>query len=375
MAVTSLAAKESWLVSVSTSGDHTIAPGQVDIFRSSDRDRVVARIFIYIDNFLVVAGSRETRDEIADAVEAGARGINAVWKIPPLQKSGLRRVDPNRQDCTERKIVQFIGVAYSCSPAKVDWSLSRDFLDKWRASLEDIKSTTTMAPREAYAVAGALIWAVRVLLEPLVRARAVIQLIRHMSTKMASARGKTSEKALWDAELEVGHLTPQVSKLAVEILEHPGASRTTRGRETIILATDASGWGFAICRRGEDGNWYVVEMGQWTQEQAAKEIKWRELWVMVRAVTQLHTQCKDVVLLGNNSTAVAALRRGISDIPDSDEMVEQCWEVCSQGNLQLRPHWIPTHAMPADGPSRGSDIVREHVTQVEKILKERAIIA
>ena len=129
-----------------------------------------------------------------------------------------------------------------------------------------------MTTREAYSMAGALIWAVRVLLLPLVKSRAVIEMIRYLAghLEVCRSRPRVSSSAMWDEKVEVGHLTPRVGVLVAEILEHPGAFRISRSKKVVILATDASAWGYAICRRGRNGRWHLIEMKKWSQEQAGK---------------------------------------------------------------------------------------------------------
>lgn len=291
------------------------------------------RILIYIDNVYVFGRTKELVDQGVDIFLDRCKQVGATFTVTtPTSTSGT-----------------ILGIHADLE--KKTFCLPEDFVDKvakLRSELSGLFQNERVSTRELWVLFGNLMWAARILHEPLYRYP------RWMAWVSQRARQLHANPLLWDKPC---HIWPtalsDLKALTTRVCDNRVYDLHQQEVTTEVF-TDASDKGYGVVIPDTEEGGGQTYAAWWTISMRKHTIAERELVAAVLALAHLRRTEKGKTphyhLYTDNTNVVAWLtrRRGpnffvnalLRDLFDGSEP------------FQLSVTWIPSAANPADGPSR-----------------------
>ena len=322
----------------------------------------VGLIFLWIDNVMVIHRDPAKRDLWLDRLRDNAARFNLHWKLDTLKATDTPH---------------YLGIFFKNENGVVRWQHELERIKKWKLPL----GAQIVTARDVATLVGIIVWHHMVTLEPLLEAKACIDVLRRISSTTA-----LPSKAAWDkplTSLGIGISGAEASLLKSHVrkaLNNPWVSLD------INPATDV--W-YAVSDAAKDGPpvndpfgvppkraretpsvkgcgfvWFgggpqdiVHGHRVWTPEEGQQAIHILETEAVLWALTQLpaagsHTR---VILGVDNTVAVAAITKGYSSCSATCNIVRKIISLCKDKKYILEIVWVPTKENASDPCSRGAD--------------------
>ena len=323
----------------------------------------VAFIIVWVDNILVVAGSKITSDMLISHITIISQQVHAIMKVSP---------DNPKSFVQTRHTVDFVGLTFHSKDGIVAWNHLPANRERWGAAMQ----TKPLSWRQVSEILGICIWDWWVSGEN----RSQIKLV----LRAAQATGKLCSAASdWDriTSLSVPEMLDLISCVsnmagAADLKTRPipsaVQSRSFKEGVFVIACSDAMsirGAGITFTPEGAELN---QKLFKWSPTEANQSINWRETVTAIRTahwIMSSNPECKQILLGVDNSTAFAALSRHIFA---TDEEVQQeldnMFTLLDSKGVAMFPCQIPGIILAADEPSRGLAAVKEKMIACAKLL-------
>ena len=332
------------------------APAAYYLFRRGKK--IVAAALVYYDNFFVVADCKATRDCIVARLRKNAAALGAVFKN---QRTAAGEVEI----ALSERWVEVLGLRIEISNETIKWRHGEKTMTKWAQKLELPRKD--LCPADVAGVVGRLVW------DACARCITFAHCVRAINL-MAKIAEECREPKDWS----VGRIQlveedrEEFVTLARRTLENRWEcrSRLEPARERILVATDASDVG----RGGMLLQPRVPELDvaqAWKGAEAQLSINIRELLACMRMSEQvaIGRRATEVWVAVDNMTALAWVQGGWCRHEATCVMLGS-WLAGFEGRgILIRPFYVPSGVMPADGLSR----LQQDPMLEEKIAKCGAI--
>jgi hypothetical protein len=286
------------------------------------------RIDVWIDN-LRASGSHDFAQRAAKFFDSTAALVNATWKA--------------EDSFSDVQTYTFIGVLWRHDKRTVE--VSQKVLNKLPEVAPD-----KITLRELEALAGRLVWSAGVLRIPLAR---FYFLLKWMRRKLnALNRGKATEDSLVPLP---DHAREELTEFLTQCRSPAHIHPVDKKDAPMTLFVDAStkGWGAVLVSHVQQ---VLVAGALWTKEYTHRDIAALEAQAISNAVTSFAdslAQASDIVVVVDNTSTLAGLRKGIAKAPLVNAALLPALEGIKSLGIPVSTRYIRSADNVADAKSRG----------------------
>ena len=304
--------------------------------------------FVYYDNFLIVANSEQTRNQIVTQIKKNAQEANAIWKThsPPEGEPSLAGDSDFK---LSKGWVEVLGLEIFSEQGELRWRHSRKTVEKWR----DLTWPKQILPCTVAGVVGRLVW------DATARNQTLAHVVEEINMLAELAMKCTTRKCWWtlSVALDEGKMERMLHKLRVAVENRwevrPREEQGPRSTRMIVSDASRSGKGGMIMHPRSRSN-DIKEA--WTSEEQLMHINELELVAAVsiieRAMIVDPRHHQDLWLGEDNTVALSWLEGGWCRDPMLCERLGTCMKGLARADVRLRMFFVPSASMPADSRSR-----------------------
>ena len=316
----------------------------------------VGFVSVLYDNLGAWSISEPVIIEFRNHFERNCRMFNAKIKDGSMVYTPPKQLKMREDD--ERNSTYPVHVGVQFSSIKINrivhlcWRVDKKTIDRWRTADTPTKGT----PREFAQWAGRVLWSHRLRCEPLLNAKAAIEVLRTCATNV---KGDGTRWGGTTMELPM-LLHSDIVEAWQKVLANEWISKNREADGPVLhLFTDASDTGWGCVLANHVGHLIFSIRRTWTSTTLRWHIFLKEmaaaLWSMI--LTDDRSAC--IVVSIDNSATLAAIKRGFSSNTIANDLLAHFYQRTAEWKTQWSYARITSAKNPADEPSRGSVVISE----------------